>query len=259
MLSNPTIMKKISRSLTGGTLALLTIISSLAVYAQAPAARHKILIDVAHGQKFWNDPASMERMDPNFIQRVKYMTEEITKTANSVAGEIGYVKGKIKQDHLANCDLLFIHIPSSKYDAVEVEAIRNYVRKGGSLFIVMDEDYWSTLEQVNANDIVTPFGIKFGKNSPDSLSGGYTKAGTITKEPLKVTTHGARIVTGGTPFCFSTQSEHHPFGVFTHVPDGGKVVAMGDGMVSLYMTSWNGVEDYQCREFMHEVFAWLLK
>jgi hypothetical protein len=119
-----------------------------------------------------------------------------------------------------------------------------------ALFIVMDEDYWSTLEQVNANDIVTPFGIKFGKDSPDSLSGGYTK------EPLKVTIHGARTVTGGTPFCFSNR---HPFGVFTHAGDGGKVIAMGDGMVSLYMTSWNGVEGYQCSEFMHEVFAWLLK
>ena len=25
---------------------------------------------------------------------------------------------------------------------------------------------------------------------------------------------------------------------------------MGDGMVSLYMTSWEGVQDYQCQEFM---------
>jgi hypothetical protein len=24
---------------------------------------------------------------------------------------------------------------------------------------------------------------------------------------------------------------------------------MGDGMVSLYMTSWEGVQDYECQEF----------
>ncbi len=25
---------------------------------------------------------------------------------------------------------------------------------------------------------------------------------------------------------------------------------MGDGMVSLFMTTWEGVQDYQCQEFM---------
>jgi hypothetical protein len=33
---------------------------------------------------------------------------------------------------------------------------------------------------------------------------------------------------------------------------------MGDGMVSLYMTSWKGVNDFECGEFMHDVFKWLL-
>jgi hypothetical protein len=40
---------------------------------------------------------------------------------------------------------------------------------------------------------------------------------------------------------------------------GGKIIVMGDGMVSLYMTSWEGVQDYQCQEFMQDVFRWLLK
>ena len=40
---------------------------------------------------------------------------------------------------------------------------------------------------------------------------------------------------------------------------GGKVIVMGDGMVSQYMTSWEGFQDYQCQEFMQDVFRWLLK
>jgi len=39
---------------------------------------------------------------------------------------------------------------------------------------------------------------------------------------------------------------------------GGKIIVMGDGMVSLYMTGWKGVNDYQCSEFMHDAFKWLL-
>jgi hypothetical protein len=34
------------------------------------------------------------------------------------------------------------------------------------------------------------------------------------------------------------------------VEKGGKIIVMGDGMVSLYMTSWEGVQDYQCQEFV---------
>jgi hypothetical protein len=123
----------------------------------------------------------------------------------------------------------------------------------------MDANYWSTLGQTGVNEIVSPVGIKFGEDCPDTLSGGYTKPSPITDKKLKVTYHGARIVNGGTPFCFGNQSETYPFGTFATVKNGGKVVAMGDGMVSLYMTSWKDVNDYQCSEFMHEVFAWLLK
>jgi hypothetical protein len=43
------------------------------------------------------------------------------------------------------------------------------------------------------------------------------------------------------------------------VKNGGRIIVMGDGMVSLYMTGWEGVQDYQCQEFMQAAFRWLLK
>ena len=45
---------------------------------------------------------------------------------------------------------------------------------------------------------------------------------------------------------------------YKKLKNGGKIIVMGDGMVSLYMTSWDNVNDYQCSEFMHDVFKWLL-
>lgn len=36
-------------------------------------------------------------------------------------------------------------------------------------------------------------------------------------------------------------------------------MAMGDGMVSLYMTKWEDVDNYQCAQFMQDVLAWLMK
>jgi hypothetical protein len=241
-----------------GMMLLFFLISYADMLFAQTTAKHLILIDIAHNQKFWNDPTRMEGHEANFIERIRYMTNEITKTAASVKAEVGYLTSEIQPDHLAKCDLLFIHMPSAKYSPTEIEAIKGYLRKGGSLFLVMEVDYWSTLEQTNVNDIVNPFGIQFENNSPDTLTGGYTKAGLITDKKLKVTYHGARIVKGGTPFCFNNQSAE-PFGTFIKIKNGGKIVAMGDGMVSLYMTSWKDVTDYQCSEFMHDVFAWLLK
>lgn len=238
---------------------LVLIVFAGKLMAQTSSPKYWILMDIAHNQRFWNDPARMEGMDHNQIERVRYMTNQIMKNATSLNAEIGYLKEEIKPDNLLNCNLLFIHIPSSKYTPGEIKAITQYLQNGGSLFLVMDVDYWSTLDQTNVNDIIEPFGIKYGDQSLDTLSGGYTKAGIITSESLKITYDEGRIVKGGTPFCFNTQTEEFPFGVFKKLKNGGKMIIMGDGMVSLYMTSWKGVNDYQCGEFMHDVLKWLLK
>ena len=242
-------------------ISILTLLFSLSTglcaNAQTPApAKHRICLDAAHQQRFWGDPADM---DEKRVERVKYMTGEMLKTAAAVNGSLAYLKKEITPPDLKGCSLLFIHIPSAKYTPGEVDAISKYVAGGGALFLVMDQDMWSTLEQTNVNDIIRPFGVQFGDESPDSQAGGHTKAGLITDKSLKISYHGARTVTGGTPFAFNDRSDTHPFGVFKEVEKAGRIVVMGDGMVSLYMTSWEGVQNYQCQEFMQSVFRWLLK
>lgn len=241
------------------TTLLLCFVFCGQTNGQALKKPHRVCIDIAHKEKFWHDPASMEGMHPDFITRVKYMTDEFMKTVKSVDSEFEYLKTEIKPELLAKCDLLFIHIPTTKFSPTEVNAISNYVEKGGSLFMVMDEDYWSTLEQTNVNDILRTFSIQFGSANPDTLTGGSTRKGLITAKALKIPFHGARLVKGGTPFCFSDRSEKFPFGMYMELKNGGKLIVMGDGMVSLYMNEWEGVTGYQCQEFMHDVFQWLLK
>ena len=236
---------------------LLLLLSTNTIISQT-SSKKKIYMDIAHGQKFWNDPADMKGQDENWIKRVKYMTDQMLKTASSVNADLFYLKDEIKPEDLSDCDLLFIHIPSRQYTTKEVSAITDYLRNGGSLFLVMDEDFWSTLKDANVNDILKPFDIQFGEQSPDTTLGGITKAGIITEKPLKITYYGGRIINGGTPFCFNINGEY-PFGVYESLKDGGKMIVMGDGMTSLYMTSWKGVNDFQCAEFMHDAFKWLLK
>lgn len=243
------------KTLTTSVIILLLVLCQ----ATGVQAQKKILVDVGHGQKFYSDPADKISSDLVPSDRLMYMTGELTKNGAANNATIGYVKA-ITKDALSKCDLLFIHSPGSKYSAGEVAAIKQYLEKGGSLFIVMEEDYWSTLDQVNVNDIVTPFGITFKSNSTDKSVGGHSVEGKVTGTKYSIPSHGLRFVEGGTPFAYSNaSSDKNPFGVYTETKGGGKIIAMGEGMVSLYMTSWEGVSNYQCAPFMQEVIGWLLK
>ena len=241
------------------TIFTFIAVSLICSWTVALAQKKKILVDVAHGQKFYSDPADKTSTQLVPTNRLNYMTGELTKNGATHSAEIAYLKAPITTDALSKSDLLFIHVPSTKYSADECKAIRQYVENGGSLFIVIEEDYWASLEQVNANDIVKPFGITFSNNSPDKSNGGHSTPGKVTKKKYSIPYHGARRVEGGTPFAFGNESDANFFGVFQEVKGGGKVIAMGDGMVSLYMTSWQGVTDYECAGFMGETIGWLLK
>lgn len=238
---------------------LFGLLSSAHAQAQRPTGTTpRICADVAHEPKFWRDPADLSASD-KMLERVKYMTGELVKTATAVNASLAYLKQEITSPDLKACRVLFIHIPSARYTPGEVRAISSYVAGGGSLFLVMDQDMWSTLGQTNVNDLIRPFGIQFGGENPDALPGGHTRPGLLTGTRLKISYHGARTITGGTPFAFNDRSDADPFGVFKEVENGGRIIVMGDGMVSLYMTNWEGVHDYQCQEFMQDVFRWLLK
>lgn len=231
-----------------------------AVFAeQMSPAKGRVCVEVAHQPRFWGDPADMPRIDPKRVDRVTYMTGELTKTVSAVGASLAYVKSEISAESLKGCDVLFIHIPSGRYSAGEAAAVAAYVKGGGSLFLVMDQDMWSTPEQTNVNELIRPLGVQFGAEGPDTQAGGHTNPGPVTDRRLKLSYHGARTVTGGTPFAFNDRSDANPFGVFKEVDNGGRVIVMGDGMTSLYMTSWEGVQDYQCQEFMQAAFRWLLK
>ena len=236
---------------------LLLFVCSIA--AQTGDSKKKIFMDVSHGQKFWNDPVDMTGPKAKKVKRVEYMNEQFRETASSVNAEYDFLKGEITPETLTGCDLLFIHIPSSLYAPAEVKAITDYLNAGGSMFLAVDEDYWATLEQSNINDFIKPFGIELGETRPDSVSGGYTKEGVITASSYKIPYAGGRYIKGGTPFCFDVASEENPFGVYKELENGGKLIIMSDGMVSLFMNSWGDVNDYQCTQFMHDVFKWLLE
>jgi len=235
------------------------ILSLTCLCLNVSAQKKKILMDVAHGQKFYSDPADRISTELVPTQRLEYMTGELTKNAAAHNAGIAYLKTPITEEALSKTDVLFIHVPSMKYSADECKAIGQYLQKGGSLFIAIEEDYWAKLDQVNPNDILSPFGIKFSSDSPDKTVGGHAIKGKIAKENYSIPFHGARTVEGGTSFAVSNAPQGSSFAVFSEVKGGGRIIAMGEAMVSLYMTQWQDVSNYQCAPFMQDVVGWLLK
>ena len=59
---------------------LFSLLAGTSANAQTPTpAKYRICMDVAHQQRFWHDPADMPGMDVKLIERVKYMTGELSK------------------------------------------------------------------------------------------------------------------------------------------------------------------------------------
>lgn len=240
------------------TLFLLIITANIACSQQMGMPEHIIAVDVAHGQIFWGDPNQTDMFDDNRANRIQYLSSQLQANASTVNAEQYFLHDKITADDLSMSNLLFIHVPSSQYSENEIQAITDFLNDGGSLFLAMEVDYWSSLDQTNVNDIISPFGIQFGSDSPDSQVGAITKAGSITGEPVKIPYHGGRIVNGGTPFAFTVGPDEIPFAMYKELDGGGKMIVMGDGMASLYMNSWQDVDDYQTEKFMEGVVQWLL-
>lgn len=240
------------------TILFFLITLNVAFSQQMDMPKNIIAVDVAHDQIFWGDPNQTESFDDNRANRIHYLSSQLQANANTVNAEQYFLHDEISADDLGISDMLFIHVPSSRYSESEVKAIHEFLRNGGSLFLAFDVDGWATLDQTNLNDLVSPFGITFGADSPDTEVGAATRDGKITSEAVKIPYHGGRIVEGGTPFAFTTGPEEVPFAVFTEIDGGGKIVVMGDAMAPLYMNSWQGVDDYQTEKFMEAVIQWLV-
>ncbi|MEO1050761.1 MAG: hypothetical protein AAFX87_09045 [Bacteroidota bacterium] len=218
-----------------------------------------VYMDLAHGQRFWNDPkVPVEGIGWDDKDRIQYLNEELQETLESVNASLSFLKREISYKEIKDGNVLVLHAPSSDYAQKEIEAIQKYLHKGGSVLIVMEADYWTDLAKTNVNEIIEPYSVQFGQQSPDTLAGGYTIKGPVTPKRLKVTYQLGRSINGGTPFAFNSQN-NEPFGVFKVLESGGKLILLGDAMSTMYMTEWKGVSDYQCQAYMKSIYSWLLE
>jgi hypothetical protein len=215
--------------------------------------RVRLVFDQAHGQQ--PPPGQLGPLAKQLGMEMQTSAEPITAAA------------------LEGARLLYLRAPSKEFTAAETEAIVAFVKGGGSLLLVLDEERRQPLETTRVNHILGPFGMRL---TPDTEylhnNGAVAKAGAINKADREVPFSGGRAVEGGTAFAYQLDKEGkpwHPFGAYTRLENGGRIVVLGEGMASLFLGDPAGVRlsgdlknltPYWGKDsatFMEEVLAWL--
>lgn len=245
-----------SRVLSTPVLAALVTLSGGAVEPAAAQGQPRVLYDRAHGE---NEPV------PARIALAARLGLDLTTATTPITPA-----------SLAGVRVLYLRAPAGPIAPDERAAIIAFVRQGGSLLLVMDEQSRQDIAVVGANDLIEPFGLKLTPDTPYVHNvGAVGKAGEIHAADREVPYSGGRAVEGGTPFAFQLDADGEPappFAASAKIPGGGRIVAMGEGMASLFLGVPEGTRltgpprdarntVYWGKDsslFMQDVLAWLV-
>lgn len=183
----------------------------------------------------------------------------------------------IAPDGLKNVRMLYLRAPSKEFSRAEKDAVVAFVKGGGSLLLVLDEEQRQPLAGTGVNDLIEPFGMKLTPDTPYLHNcGAIAKAGEINTADRELPFSGGRAVEGGTPFAWQLDKDGkpaQPFAAWKKVDGGGRIVVMGEGMASLFLGAKEGQRlsgaprnvmntvywGKDSAAFMEEVLVWLLK
>ena len=217
------------------------------------AGSKKIYFDMAHGEAPW--PPQMLALG----KRVGYQIE---------AGN-----GPMAAEALSGSQLVYLRAPNKTLQDSEKQAIISFVKAGGSLLVVLDEEERQKLAVVGVNDVIEPFGLKLSGDTPRIVNtGAIAKAAEINKADREIPYDGGRQVFGGTPFAYQLDREGNPAqpsAAYVKLDTGARIVVMGEGMASLFLGVPEGVRltiqpanpkwwGKDSLIFMEEVLIWLL-
>jgi hypothetical protein len=233
----------------------LCVIDAGVLRAQEASPARVVVFDQAHGE-----------MPP---------PPQLADIARKLGLEIRTSAEPIATSTLAGARILYLRAPSKEFTATEAEAIVSFVKGGGALLLVLDEERRQSLAKTGVNNLISPFGMRL---TPDTKylhnTGAVAKAGEINKADRAVPFSGGRAVEGGTPFAFQLDSADNPtqpFAAYTRLENGGRIVVLGEGMASLFLGDPNAVRlsgsvgnltPYWGKDstiFMEEVLGWLAR
>ena len=222
----------------------------------APPGLVKVLTPLAHGEFSLNPTADVDPTDDpiqNFLIRL-YRVQALGPRGISLET----TEESITAELLADVDVLYILIPKKPYSDAEIAVIVDYVKNGGSLFLVMDQASRSSIDPSEPNyskmdQLIEPFGMAMSHDVHEAFwggndipnHGGIAKQGVINQEDREIPLHGGRHISGGTPFSYFMDEEGLTdlvHGAYQEVEGGGRIIVLGDVMASfLFLGSSAGI------------------
>lgn len=202
-------------------IAVLLIITVFAALANS-TPKKSIVYDLAHGQRV------MAHVDKQHQHIAKHLNATVTNSTTPLS-----------EKQLENTSLLYIRAPNQAFSDAEINAIVQYVRNGGSLLLVVDEERRQPLQTTQVNRLISPFSMMLTQDTPYlHNAGAIAFAGEINRQVRELAFSGGRAVVGGTPFAFQITKEGKPglpFAAYKNIDGSGRIVVMGEGMASIFM------------------------
>jgi len=178
--------------------------------------------------------------------------------------------GEINQESLKNIDALVILGPRKPLSENEKQSILEFLSKGGSLFLGIDQERRTPLN--NYNDIIAPYGMTFSEDIPSEHNcGAKAIKSNIMSEEWEIPYSGGRSVIGGTPLAKVLMDEEYFQSSYIETQFGGKIIAMAEIMPAILMGTKDGMRltgtkpsdtkywGKDSKNFMKEVLGLLLE
>ncbi len=200
---------------------------------------------------------------------------QMTELGGKLGFQIEPAAGPLTAEALRGAHLLYLRAPTKPYAENEKQAIIDFVRGGGSLCVVMDEERRTSLDGTGINDVIGPLGFELSAdNEYLHNAGALAKAGPINRADREVPYSGGRAVAGGTAFAWQLDRDGktaQPFASFSQL-GSARVIVMAEAMASAFMGKPEGIRlsgvprdpantvfwGKDSAAFTEEVFAWLL-
>lgn len=220
----------------------------------ANAQERKFLFDTGHGQNPKIAHAYQALLPKDF--NIALQTDSL----------------RISSEKLKSIHALVLFSPTRSFSASEKEDILSYLKSGGSLLLIFDEEKRMSLENVGVNDLLIPFGMKLTGDIPVPHNcGAIAEQSVVCAARRELPFSGGRAVTGGTVISRVYDDQEYVHAAWATLPGGGKLIVMSDGMAGLQLGSADGIRFHgtgpgdskywgkDSAVFMEEIFSFLIR
>ncbi len=182
-----------------------------------------LLFDTFHGQNAGNGQTFNSLLPTNSGSKIEISSNEINDSA---------LKGKYG---------LVLFSPVKTFTDTEKQAVLNFLRSGGSLLLIFDEERRTPLASVGVNDLIVPFGMELTADAPvRHNSGAIADSSKIFAGKRELPYSGGRSIKGGSVISRVNYEGSYVHCAYLNLPAGGKIIVMSDGMAGLLLGGPDG-------------------